>query len=302
MEDLNTFEDPIREDEIDSTLLDPSHLVGTRSRVIAFLQSAGVTVTKIENVVRPDLMLDFLLMKKQFQSSGVSSKVDIAFHGTLEKNLDSIVQNGLVVPGSMGVSVRCGSTYGKGIYLSPQARVSCSYTDSCMFILCAVLMGNRKPVTSIVRGSTQIAQGYHSHVSPCGNEWVVFNAAQVVPCYVVYMRGAEVSTPTQTLVNVNTRMLLQSLTNERGGKAFDNYQEFVNFRAKKYLPHGFGPGGRKSTRIMAIAESDDDDDAYTYEMSVAKPDRLANYQGARNRGRNRSDILSKTSQLGYGSY
>lgn len=47
------------------------------------------------------------------------SKLEVVFHGTLRRHVGSIVRSGFVVPGSQTmegdtVSVRCGSTWGKG--------------------------------------------------------------------------------------------------------------------------------------------------------------------------------------------
>ncbi len=44
------------------------------------------------------------------------------FHGTHMSNVESIVRLGLVVPGSLGVRVAHGSSFGVGIYLSSEAE------------------------------------------------------------------------------------------------------------------------------------------------------------------------------------
>jgi hypothetical protein len=69
-------------------------------------------------------------------------KTQVAFHGTLTRSLPSIVQKGLVIPGEGNtVKVRCGSSLGVGIYLSPSPDFSLNYTDSNRLIVCAALLG-----------------------------------------------------------------------------------------------------------------------------------------------------------------
>jgi hypothetical protein len=85
-------------------------------------------------------------------------KPQLAFHGTLSESLPSIVQHGLVIPDKKyGIKVRCGSSLGLGIYLSPDPTFSLGYGlllfnavicccnrftgGSSRLIVCAVLLG-----------------------------------------------------------------------------------------------------------------------------------------------------------------
>jgi hypothetical protein len=49
------------------------------------------------------------------------AKIEVVFHGTLRKHIGSIVRSGFVIPGKRTkdgetVGVRCGSTWGKGVF------------------------------------------------------------------------------------------------------------------------------------------------------------------------------------------
>lgn len=51
---------------------------------------------------------------------GDVTKVEAVFHGTLRRNVESIVKGGFIIQGSLDidgerVSVRCGSTWGNGM-------------------------------------------------------------------------------------------------------------------------------------------------------------------------------------------
>jgi hypothetical protein len=51
-------------------------------------------------------------------------------------------------------------------------------------LVCAVLMGRIYTCPDMMEGADCMA-GYDSHTSPCGQELVLFQASQVLPCYLV---------------------------------------------------------------------------------------------------------------------
>ena len=83
---------------------------------------------------------------------------------------------------------------------------SYSYTDSSRLIVCAAIPGlmykenhsNLKGAhdfsTSTDRLSSSLLADsrspFHVFISSCGNEWVFFNAAQVLPCYVIQVSAS----------------------------------------------------------------------------------------------------------------
>ena len=141
-----------------------------------------------------DQMLDYLITPR------------LTFHGTLRHLVGSIVQHGFVKPGHQigssgeAVQTRCGNTYGRGIYTSPNPNFSLSYTGqgftptrkneipSLKLIVCATLMGRAAAVSrdDNWRLLDEPMPGADSHVANDGYEYIVFNTAQVLPCYVIH--------------------------------------------------------------------------------------------------------------------
>jgi hypothetical protein len=98
------------------------------------------------------------------------SQPRVTFHGTQRHFVPSIVRYGFLIPGDKNPGtgaehgVRCGSTYGRGIYSSPNADFSLSYTDqSChrtgpseffgiKLLVCATCKRNPSPLILIPQG------------------------------------------------------------------------------------------------------------------------------------------------------
>jgi aprataxin and PNK-like factor len=74
--------------------------------------------------------------------------------------------------------------YGCGIYLSPNPDVAQGYAADGKMLVCAVLMGRIYTCPAVMEG-VGCRRGYDSHTSPCGEELILFDAAQVLPCYLV---------------------------------------------------------------------------------------------------------------------
>jgi len=127
------------------------------------------------------------------------SKPRIAYHGTRANLVPSITDRGLLVPGSAsGVGhVTDSGWYGKGIYLSPNPDLSLGYTQGGKMLVCSVLMGRVFKCTERLDGQG-CKRGYDSHESPCGQEYVIFNAAQVLPCYVIEFTQQTLNAPADT--------------------------------------------------------------------------------------------------------
>lgn len=143
------------------------------------------------------------------------ARPSVTFHGAPRHIMTSIVRYGFVVPGKQlgssgrAVQVRCGSTYGRGIYSSPDLLFASSYTQyhagafelkspsdvpGMRIVVCATLMGRALQVErATARGAENLLrENVHSHVSPNRLEYIVFNSAQIIPCYVLHLDyGAE---------------------------------------------------------------------------------------------------------------
>ena len=120
----------------------------------------------------------------------------LAWHGTKENNIDSIVKNNFDLNRISQSSGDYGF-YGKGIYFSEFARISSGYDRThCKLLLCRVLLGKQYNVQTH-NGSmvgSPLMRGYDSHVvnynyllgQKYGQEVVIFNCDQILPCYIVH--------------------------------------------------------------------------------------------------------------------
>ena len=166
-----------------------SRFFGDTHTLENFLRQRSGTIIRVKNVVKKDLAQAFEMQWMSFlQSYGdksIDAKPKLAFHGTRAEKIGSITDKGLLVPGTLGVTHATDSGwYGKGIYLSPNPDISMGYTQGGKMLVCAVLMGKIFKCPARCDGSP-CKPGYDSHESPCGGEYVLFKAAQVLPCYVI---------------------------------------------------------------------------------------------------------------------
>jgi hypothetical protein len=213
----------------------------------------------------------------------------VTYHGTGSHAVSSIVRWGFVKPfekaGNKVVEVRCGGTFGYGIYSSPSTQFALHYSrTSCgraqktkpedlpgmKLIVCAVLMGRAMTVTrDEARRTNGLADPTaQSHVSPNKLEYIVFDTAQIVPCYVIHFdlgagwaRRALAEAPedpnkwvTKTHPKLEQKELFPA--------DIAAIAQAKKAAAAKWFPYGFGPAAGTSFVIEAIAEHDDDDEDY----------------------------------------
>ncbi|GLB45088.1 hypothetical protein LshimejAT787_1901660 [Lyophyllum shimeji] len=236
-----------------------------------------------ELVLRTDLRQQFLQMQRKIQQVAAHGthdrrardaaydrfgKEEIVFHGTLRQNVGSIVRSGFVVPGGKTatgevVDVRCGSTWGQGIYTSPDPEYSLSYADHTeggvkghrrllpgqKLIVCAILMGRRRLMNNTRRLNPSVEEGYDSHVSPNKLEYVVFNSAQVLPLYVLHLGNRSASSDQSGSLNF------------RLGKPAQVEGNLTEY-ARKHLPTGFGAARGHRFVVEAVAPVDDDEELW----------------------------------------
>lgn len=268
----------------------PKLFVGSISNIIQKLPSS-IQITRIENILRQDLadrfdkchseMVNTLWKKERQNPKMFSLQPQIAFHGTLTKSLPSIVQHGLVIPGKQNkIQVRCGSSLGKGIYLSPSAEFSLGYTDSSRLIVCAVLLGR------MYKGEYDGQYSkHHVFISSSEYEWVFFNAAQVLPCYVIQVKSMPSSTGLRGPV---PPPLIGVVNKEDNIDEHEKYKrEKLQARARKFLPYGFGPGNK--TIILECGEIDDDEEDYGDYQLLRHTEMESDY--------NRHDVFEEKTEL-----
>ncbi|KAF8876772.1 hypothetical protein CPB84DRAFT_381179 [Gymnopilus junonius] len=289
--DEEDIEDCYEEDEEDATetrILDNttvhSHMGPTTLASITAMLPQSTRLLHAEAVLRTDLRKRYMDMRRKIQimaTHGMKDrrakdqawdrygKEEIVFHGTLRQNVGSIVRSGFVVPGKSTatgdkVSVRCGSTWGQGIYTSPDPNYSLSYTDTTRegevdknsrrllpgqkLIVCAITMGRKCMLTGYRRLNDTVEEGYDSHVAPNGLEYIVFQSAQVLPLYVLHLGNG----------NNNSD---QPLTANRGPGPV-HFEGNLTEYARKHLPNGFGAASGHRFVVEAIAPVDEDEEVW----------------------------------------
>lgn len=221
------------------------------------------------------------------------TKTRVTFHGTTRNVVRSIVRYGFVKPGeNIGntgakLGVRCGNTYGCGIYSSPDPNFSLAYTGylaepteqkdipSLKLIVCATLMGRTARVTrdDNWREHSEPMDRADSHVSNLDLEYVVFDSAQILPCYVIHLDlGAAVArrmleaTPAQPAqwaqqqqrARLHPKLVQQTLY----PGDIERIKQAKQAAAAKWFPYGYGPARGTEFVIEEIGEVDDDEEDY----------------------------------------
>ncbi|MCJ1472058.1 hypothetical protein MMC13_000703 [Lambiella insularis] len=211
----------------------------------------------------------------------------LTFHGTSRQVVGSIVQYGFLKPGDVHpatgkpLGVRCGSTYGRGIYTSPSPSFSLMYSNrnaklttpsvipGLKLLVCATLMGR---VAHMYREDNWREMslpypGADSHVANDKMEYIVFNSAQVLPCYVLHIDWRDNDDPQGFLVrqinaarNNKPHPKLAPETLFPGDKERLKQERLA--QASKFFAYGFGPVSGKNIVIQEIEEIDDDEEDY----------------------------------------
>ncbi|XP_077979334.1 uncharacterized protein LOC144434691 [Glandiceps talaboti] len=148
-----------------------------------------IRIKKVDYAVSPEVVKRFrkaqeMLRKKRGEDS---SYPVLAFHGTADANIDSIVKDGFKVPGQDGFkhSTDIG-IYGRGLYFSEYPRYSMTYIrGGTRLLLCLVLVGKAYHCDNLMRGAAKM-KGYDSHTSPNSKELIIFDSSQILPCYIVH--------------------------------------------------------------------------------------------------------------------
>lgn len=226
------------------------------------------------------------------------SKPTVTFHGAPRAVVSSIVRNGFVVPGQtirsskQTLDVRCGSSYGVGIYSSPSLDYASLYGQGGnsrdlnpgdipgfrMFV-CATLMGRSLQVTrDQTRGTKGVYdESAHSHISPNSLEYIVFKSTQIIPCYVLHIDyGSEMAREHLDQVQKHPSRYFRSRRSKTGPEDDDDgimwpaakkaKAEALKAGAMKYFPYGFGPATGTRFVVEDVADvSDDEEDFGEYQ-------------------------------------
>jgi hypothetical protein len=114
----------------------------------------------------------------------------------------------------------------------------------------------------------QTAQ-HNSHVSPNQLEYIVFDAAQIIPCYVIHLDlGAEAAkkalqeAPDDPYSWRTPKLHPKLQTHELFPAEKEEIKQARNAGAAKWFPYGFGPAKGTACVIEEIGEVDDDEEDY----------------------------------------
>lgn len=215
----------------------------------------------------------------------------LTFHGTRRDYVPSIVQHGFLLPGdpvphsNEEHQVRYGSTHGRGIYSSPSPGFSLTYSgpgafatnpkeyDGLKLIVCATIMGISATLGSDEnwRKQSKPLPGANSHVSPNRYEYIVFNRAQILPCYVIHLDWGRDNARFFQDIPVNPQIWINRQKAHAQKKLnpqtlapgdIQRFKEAQMSKAAKWFPYGYGPAKGTSFIIEEIGDVDEDEEEY----------------------------------------
>ena len=211
----------------------------------------------------------------------------LTFHGTPNRLVPNIVRYGFLRAGDLNpetgkrLEVRCGSTYGRGIYSSPSADFSLNYSGEdarpttlngfwgLKLIVCATIMGVSREMChgDNWRNQSNPYPDADSHVGNRGLEYIVFDRTQILPCYVIHLdwgndnRKHFHDVPVDpTKWEPKTHPKLRNRILGPGDK--QRLKEELIAKAAKYFPYGYGPATGTSFVVEEVGEVDDDEEEY----------------------------------------
>ncbi|KAF3940594.1 hypothetical protein ABW19_dt0209251 [Dactylella cylindrospora] len=218
------------------------------------------------------------------------------FHGTQRHAVASIVRNGFIRPGDKNPEtgethgIRCGNTYGRGIYTSPSAQFSLSYsgyeacpTEATQFsglklIVCATIMGRPAQVSRADnwREQNEPYPNADSHVANCEYEYIVFHPRQTIPVLVIHLDWGKEHYDEFVNIPSNPLSWIQQMRQKRnadrthwklqGVSLFPadvvKRKQALMARALKWFPYGYGPATGTRFVIEAVADYSDDEEDY----------------------------------------
>ncbi|KAI2469375.1 ADP-ribosylation [Annulohypoxylon bovei var. microspora] len=232
----------------------------------------------LKSIGRKDVWVDHLVQPR------------LTFHGTARQFVPSIVRHGFFQPGKKkpgtdeAHDVRCGSTYGRGIYSSPNPDFSLSYTgDTChatrpneyfgiKLIVCATLMGRTAYVTREDNWRTQSEPypGSDSHTANRDFEYIVFDTAQIIPVYVIHIDWGQdnaahfedLPKDPEKFIPTQQKRHAKLLEDIRWPGDVKREKEAAFARATKWFPYGYGPSTGARFVVEEIGDVDEDEEEY----------------------------------------
>ena len=155
-------------------------------------------VEAVEVIINPPLLRVFEAKQRELlERDGVDTTI-LSFHGTTsEANIESIVAHNFDI-GMLAANTGNRGHYGAGIYFSEHANVAEGYARGRIrkVLLCKLLLGREyniggaNPTGATPGVGAPLMPGFDSHVvhgaHGIGQEVVIYDTAQILPCYVIH--------------------------------------------------------------------------------------------------------------------
>jgi len=176
---------------------------------------ANYSVSEVGVIVNSELKRKFDEKKRELEHKrSAKFNDDWGFHGTTRESIIEISKTGFLHPdnlnkkntntnnsttdktkpkSSIEIEVLDDGYYGRGIYFSIYSDYAMFYSEergSDQILLSKLLNGKEYKCTGRMDGS-DVTSGYDSHVSPKGNEVVIFDPSQILPRYVITFTSQE---------------------------------------------------------------------------------------------------------------
>jgi hypothetical protein len=175
-------------------------------RCVLDIRNQNLNVYCIEPVMRKDLLEALLNRADLFDNESLPAehsspspttvgRVVLTFHGTRSANIASIIKHGFRVPavsldetGQVHRSTT-GSTFGRGIYCTPDFNIARLHGYDTNILICAVTLGKVHYCTTNIGTYVRsgLVPGFNSHISHEMKEWVVFQPDQIIPLFVLHL-------------------------------------------------------------------------------------------------------------------
>ncbi|KAF3307930.1 hypothetical protein TWF173_002090 [Orbilia oligospora] len=252
-------------------------------------------ILHVENVLKPRLYSDFHTIQSNIRSrlltlptSSLKKVTPISHHHRSKSSGD--INPSTNTP----LEIRCGNTYGRGVYTSPSPQFSLMYsgfdatpTPATQFsglklIVCATIMGRPAKVTreDNWREQSKPYPNADSHVANNEYEYIVFQPRQTIPVLVIHLDWGKEHY--EEFVNIPTNPLdwisqMAAKRKERKNKQrYEDDEENKSLfpadivrrkqalmaRALKWFPYGYGPATGTRFVVEAVAEVSDDEEEY----------------------------------------
>jgi hypothetical protein len=158
----------------------------------------GHNVVAVDVVMNPTLLRAFEAKQRAFVERDGRDSTILSFHGTTsEANIENILARNFDI-GRLAANTGNRGHYGAGIYFSEHASVAAGYARGQVrkVLLCKLLVGREytiggaHPTGPNPGVGAGLVAGFDSHVvhgtRGTGHEIVIFDDAQILPCYVIH--------------------------------------------------------------------------------------------------------------------